>query len=769
MSKEIKAPISSVFDMVSTLQRGILYFTLFLIPWFVIPLPYDSTEKMKSLLFIILASFLILLEVVKWIWDGKISVIKSSFDKVFLLLFGSFLISFIFAQDSWISFWGYDGRIGRGFFVMIFLFLFFYLVRGILQKKKQIIRAVEALSLGLGVLLLISVLSVLKVNIFGWLPYIKDFFVVGLPLTFSFQEIMLVAGGTALLSIFLIIHNVLGKKYQSTILPALILVLSLGTMPLFAVNQGALIPIVFLVVIILLCLLLLVKLEKPLKVIPILIFIFSALAVAFSIGFQFESFRESILGEAFTVLNPVRLGSDISWSVASESIVGDIFRGLVGLGNDSFAIAYSAFRPATEATIALGNTSFVTASNEILTVLANRGLLGVIVWLFLGFTYIKVLIKEITTGGGEKSILPSLLALNTLFIFIGSFFMPFSFLTYFLLFVATLILLVYSNREGSNEEFLLKFWAVNVGTVSKDINKTIESVNWFLTVLITLAATAGVVLLIIKMAGIAYVVRAESYNAEQNLKYQDYEGDISLEIREEYLTRMAGYYDKALKYDPSDPYINRKGALISLEIINILSEQHSKATDEEKKTIMSEVSLWKNTAIDLSREAISTSRLTYANWNTRAAVYLGLVSIGLSDYSEDALAALQTCVNINPLDYDSYYKAGQIFMIKEDYEQALSSFNTVLNINGQHVPSLLLAANILSENGDKENAIKYLEAAKQILEINEQDSGDVYDSIIKGLADLGANTEAEESDTTQTESTQPADTTTTTPTTEAQE
>jgi len=338
--------------------------------------------------------------------------------------------------------------------------------------------------------------------------------------------------------------------------------------------------------------------------------------------------------------------------------------------------------------------------------------------------------------------------------------MPFSFLTYFLLFVATLILLVYSNREGGNEEFLVKFWAVNVGTVSKDINKTIESVNWFLTVLFTLIVTAGVVLLVIKMASIAYVVRAESYNVEKNLEYQDYEGEISLDVREEYLTRMAGYYDKALKYDSSDPYINRKGALISMEIINILSEQHSKATDEEKKAIMSEVSLWKNTAIDLSREAISTSPLTYANWNTRAAVYLGLVSIGLSDYSEDALAALQTCVNINPLDYDSYYKAGQIFMIKEDYDRALSSFNTVLNINGQHVPSLLLAANILSEKGDKDNAIKYLEAAKQILEINKQDSGDVYDSIIKGLAELGANTQTQETEITETENTQPADTTT---------
>ena len=183
MSKEIKAPISSVFNLVSSIQRGILYLTLFIIPWFVIPLPYDSSEKIKSVVFIILTSLLILLEVVKWIWDGKVSIIKSPFDKVFLLLFSSFLLSFVFAQDSWISFWGYDGRVGRGFFAVIFLFLFFYLTRGILQKRKEIVRAIEILSLGLLVLIVLSLLSVLKVNIFVWIPYIKDFFVVGLPLT----------------------------------------------------------------------------------------------------------------------------------------------------------------------------------------------------------------------------------------------------------------------------------------------------------------------------------------------------------------------------------------------------------------------------------------------------------------------------------------------------------------------------------------------------------------------------------------------------------
>ncbi|KKP65838.1 MAG: hypothetical protein UR61_C0010G0010 [candidate division WS6 bacterium GW2011_GWE1_34_7] len=751
MSKEIKAPISSVFNLVSSIQRGLLYLTLFIIPWFVIPLPYDSSEKIKSVLFISLTSLLILLEIIKWIWDGKISIIKSSFDKIFLLLFSSFLLSFVFAQDSWISFWGYDGRIGRGFFAITFLFLFFYLSRGILQKREEIIRAIEIFSLGLLILIILSVLSVLKVNIFAWIPYIRDFFVVGLPLTFSFQEIMLLAGGTALLAIFLLVHYVQEKKYQVTIFPALIFIISLGSIPIFSINQGALVPILFFVITLLVCLLLILKLEKSLKAIPALIFIFSALVAGFSVGFQFESFRTSILGESFTTLNPIRLGSDISWVVASSSVVNDFFRGLVGMGNDSFAIAYNAFRPATDATIALGNTSFITGSNEVFTILANRGFIGVTIWIVLGFVLARFLINEITTGKGERSILTTILGLNLLLIYLGSIFLPFSFLTYFIMFALALLLLVYSNKEGINEEFLLKFWAVNIGTVSKDINKTLENVNWFLTMFFTLLVTAGLVLLTIKMASVAYVVRAESYNTEQSLKFQEYEEEVPFEERDKYLVQMAAYYNNALRYDSTDPFVNRKAALISLEIINLLSEQHTDATEEDKKAIMTEVSVWKNAAIDLSKEATSTSQLTYANWNTRASVYLGLVSLGFSDYSEDALSTLQVCVNLNPLDYDSYYKAGQIFMLQEDYDQALNSFNKVLNINQSHVPSLVLAANILSEKGDKEGAIKYLTAAKQILEINEQDSGDMYDSIVKGLEELGTAETTTDTDVDETE------------------
>ena len=739
MSEEKSIIVSSVFDTISKIQRVLFNITLFVIPWFIIPLPFDSTERMKSILFIVFSSLLILLEVVKWIWDGKISIVKSKLDKIFLLLFFSFLLGSIFARDSWISMWGYDGRMGTGLFVMIFLFLFFFLSRGFMQKKKEIVGAVTALSFGVFVLVALSMLSVLKVDVFGWFPYVRDFFNVGLPLTFSFQEIMLISGVSIFLNLFLLIDAFQTEEYQASIFPVVASVISFISLAIFSVNQGALIPILFFVVSVFVCVFLWLKLDKKLKALPIVIAVFTTLTLVLCIGFQYEPFRKALLGSEFTTITPIRLGADISWRVSSSSIVDDFFRGLVGLGNDSFGIGYNIFKPQTDATIALGNTTFVTGSNEVFTTLSNRGLIGVMVWLMLGLSYLRLLIKNLSSkkSSGFTSILLGLVAL---FVYLGSLFLPFSFLLFFLLFAITILLVAVDSKENDNDEFLVKFWAVNTGTENRDINKTMEGINWFITIVFTVLTIAGIVFLIVKSMGTAYVVRAESYNKEMNLKYQN-ELEVSKEVREEYLERIAGYYDKALRYDVSNPYVNRKSSLVALEIINLLSEQYADAKDTEKEALLSNITTWKNTAIDLSKEAINTSPLTYANWNTRAAVYIGLISVGFSDYSQDALNALQTCVNINPLDYDSYYKAAQIYMVKEDYDKALSTLDMVLRINGQHVPSLILSASILYEKKDTEQAILYLKAAKEILEVNKLDTGETYDNIVKSLEQLGATQE----------------------------
>lgn len=729
---------SSGMDL-SFFQRQFFYILLFFLPWFVLPLPWDPTESIRVTFFLIISAIIILLEVVKWIWDGKIAIYKSVLDKAFLLLLLSFIISTIFAIDRWGAVWGFDGRLGIGIVSMSVFLTFIFLSRSFLNGKKYIVKSVEILMFGLSILIILSLISFFKVNIFGWIPIFKNFYVVGLPLTFYSKELVLIASGLILLSIYLVINYLREKKYQKVLLPFLAMVGGFLTIPMFSINQGIALPILIFVALAFTALLLFMKLEKSLRFLPALIGILAILSTVFAIGLQYDSFKDSLLGKSFEAVTPIQLASDISWSVSSRVIVEDFFRGLVGFGNESFPIAYSLFKPAAQSTLSLSNVSFITSSSEIFTTLATRGIIGVAVWILLGVVLIKTLISDLTTQNSEDSLVLSILQISTLVLYLGSFFVSYSFLLYFVFGIFALLSLMNRNIQSKNEEqFLLKFWAVNVGGVSQNIAKTINSVNWFLTSLIIVLVFAGLLGLGSKFVSLMYVARAEAFAAEETKKYTS-EEEITLEVREEFFNNLISYYFRALKYDNSNPVANRKASTTAIEIMNVLSEIYQKSSEEEKSSILSEISSWKNTAIDLSREAITTSPYNYSNWYVRSSVYIGFLSIGLSDYSEDALFALQRCVNLNPLDFESYYRAGQIYMIKEDYEKALAAFDGGLRINGQHVPSLVLSARILSENGDVKTAVGYLEAAKRIMEVNKLQTDPMYESIVEALKEFNAN------------------------------
>lgn len=739
LTNNTKTNVTSSGMDLSFFQRQLFYILICFLPWFVLPLPWDPTESIRVTFFIIISAIVILLEVVKWIWDGKVAIYKSVLDKAFLLLFLSFIISSIFAIDKWSAVWGFDGRLGIGIVSMSIFLTFIFLSRSFLNDKKYIVKSAEIMMFGISILIILSLISFFKVNIFGWIPIFKNFFVVGLPLTFYSKELVLIASGLILLSIYLVINYLREKKYQKVLLPFLATVVGFLAIPMFSINQGVVLPILIFIALVFTVLFLFIKLEKSLRFLPALVAILSVLSTVFAIGLQYDSFKDSLLGKSFEAVTPIQLASDISWSVSSRAIVEDLFRGLVGFGNESFPIVYSLFKPAVQSTLSLSNVSFITSSSEIFTTLATRGIIGVIVWILLGVVLVKTLINDLTTQNSEDSLLLSILQISTLVLYLGSFFVSYSFLLYFVFGVFALLSLMSRNIYSKNEEqFLLKFWAVNVGGVSQNIAKTINSVNWFLTSLMIVLVFAGLLGLGSKFVSLMYVARAEAFAAEETKKYTD-EEDITLEVREEFFNNQISYYFKALRYDNSNPVANRKASTAAIEIMNVLSEIYQKSSEEEKSSILSEISSWKNTAIDLSREAITTSPYNYSNWYVRSSVYMGLLSIGLSDYSEDALFALQRCVNLNPLDFESYYRAGQIYMIKEDYEKALAAFDGGLRINGQHVPSLVLSARILSENGDVKTAVSYLEAAKRIMEVNKLQTDPMYESIVEALKEFNAN------------------------------
>ena len=734
--------ISSGMDL-SFFQRQLFYILLFFIPWLVLPLPWDPTEYIRVSFFIVLSSIVILLEVVKWIWDGKIAIYKSAMDKVFLLLFLSFIVSTVFALDRWTAIWGFDGRLGIGLVSISVLLTFFFISRSFLNNNKYIVKSVQILILGISVLAVLSLLSFFKVDIFGWVPMFKHFFAVGLPLTFYYRELVLIASGLIFISIYLVIHYLREKKYQNVLLPFFSMIIGFFVIPVFSINQGVAIPILIFVSLAFTALLLFVKIEKNLRFLPALISILSLLSTIFAIGLQYDSFKDSLFGKSFDVVAPIQLASDISWSISSKVIVEDFFRGLVGIGNESFAIAYNLFKPAVQSIISIGNVSFISSSNELFTILATRGIIGVIVWILLGLVLIKTFVNDLTSQNNENSLLLYILQISTIVLYLGFMFVSYSFLLYFIFGMFVLLSIMSRNIISKNEEqFLIKFWAVNVGGVSQNISKTINSVNWFLTTLVIVIVFAGLLTLGSRFLSVIFTAQAEAFSAEEMKKHTS-EESVTIEVREEFFNNIISYYFKALQYDSSNPIANREASSTSVEIMNVLSEIYQKSSEGEKSTILSEISSWKNTAVDLSREAITTSPFTYSNWYVRSSVYIGFLSIGLSDYSEDALFALQRCVNLNPLDFESYYRAGQIYMIREDYEKALAAFDGGLRINGQHVPSLVLSARILNENGDTKTAISYLEAAKKIMEVNKLQTDPIFESITEALREFGSGTQEE--------------------------
>lgn len=733
------------FDL-SSVQRFIFNLSLFVLPWFFIPLPWDITERSKSLIFLSLSLIIILLEVINWIWKGRVLVFKSKLDLPILLLLLSVILSTLLAKDIWVSVWGIDGRLSGGLIVLCTFIGDFLFFRNFIADKRYLLNSIEAFVGGITITILLSILSFFRVDIFGTVGWYKSVFNVGLPLTFSFGSMFVLAFVALVLSMLLLFVALEDKKYSKALYIAALLLINSAGIILSSIPQSPVLIVLLLLTIAFISTLVFIKFGNKQRYVSITISIVGVLVCLSSFLMQGKAIRKTVLGEEFNIVSPVQLGSELSWNVATSTLSSGVSRGLFGLGNDSFAIAYSYFKPATQDVISLGNISFNSGYNEVFTIMSNRGLLGLLIWLFVGYVLVKVVLNNIKEFDKESEliyILPSTLAL---FVYLSSFLLSYSFLLYLTLFILllfTAVIPVFVKR-GSVNMFTMKFWAID----SSNTGKKVVSVNWVATVMCGFIASFLFIRTLSLTVSTAFLLKAEAYSYEENKKYSSI--DPTLEQREEYLKNMVGYYDRALLYDEENPVINRRLGLFSLKMLSVVSEKYSEdITDDEKEQILNSVPYWKNMAIDFTREAINTSLFTYANWNARASVYVDLVGFGLQDYSSDAIATLDTSLNLNPLDYEAYYQKSKVYLLTKDYERAIASVNKGLNINSQHLPSLILGAQIYKEKGDMGSYATYLMNAKNVLEITSQQESQMYNDIVKSIDEAKAGSTEDTTDTTE--------------------
>ena len=382
----------------------------------------------------------------------------------------------------------------------------------------------------MGINNLLSILSFFGLNIWGFVPMYQYLHQAGLPvlrsakihILFNFVNISLLIG--LLLSNF---YSDKKKKNNIYTLGAILIVLSVINIAFFSINQGFNLVVLFVILMGVFLYILMNKLKvsdkQRKKILPMVGSVLLGVIVPSAL-LQIPQARALIIPPNLDLVTQLTLGTDVSWVVSASVFVDSLWRGLVGMGVDTYSVAFNKFLPLNQSLLSINNMNFYSGGNELFTQFANGGLLWLLVWMFFGFLVYKLIRRDYEEFKSYKNnslaVILIFIDFTIAFIFLASIFS-----TYTVLIIFTLIFLISLEtilrnilRANNTDKFVIKLWAVDLNTSSE--GKGAYNVNVFLTALVCLLSVASLFVLGSKVLSSAYLLKAEAYYVEQNLKYQ---------------------------------------------------------------------------------------------------------------------------------------------------------------------------------------------------------------------------------------------------------
>jgi tetratricopeptide (TPR) repeat protein len=709
-------------SIITSIQKFLLYFFITILPVSILPFPWDLTEKSMAIVLLAFTLIILGLEVVKIIWSGKILFLKRDIDLILFLLLISFILSTVFAQDSNLSIFGYNYRLSAGLIGISAVILLAFITRSFILKKQELLHLFHAFLVGSILTSFFSIISLFGANIFNIIPKIgiiglEGSPTLGSPIILAIYNCIAILLGYISLSLYRSDKDVIDASWFSIVG---IIVNSLTLVLFSAQSRVFVIAIIFLLMWIVFLAITYFK-DKKLdiktkinqSVLPLILLLTLLLM-------RFDAIRNLVLGNK-EILSSLNLSLDFSWQIVSQSLMRSLKNGILGMGLDSFGVIFTALKPAD-----LLNVNLTSSFNEVLTSLSNGGFLWFVIWIILGWYILKDLILDIKNYDRKyKAII--LFDILQLFVYLTSFITTYTLILRFSFFLLISMGVVLRNiyKQTEVDNLLLKMWTMGTG---KEDEKSFPVISIFLTIICTILVILG----IIKLGGITlssvYLIRAESYITQQNVKFEDQE--LTLEQRETITNNLYRWYDKALQYDSKNPLTNRKASIVAVDKLGVLLEKYKNSEDEE---ILNEAVNLRGEAFEYSRTAINLSPSLYESYNNRARVYLGVINLGYSEYVRDAISVLDEAIEMKPLDYQNYYNKAQLYYLLQNYDLALKSSTQALTIKGDYIPALILSANINGAQNKTEVQQSYLQATKTILEDRELQDTQLYKDILEQI------------------------------------
>jgi len=571
-------------------------------------------------------------------------------------------------------------------------------------------------------------------NPLSFIPTFDVLFTEGLPLYASARISLIIFGSAFFLTIYMLISSLRNYNLASLAYYIVLFVINATAILLFSLVQG-LEQIVLLGVVLLAFIAIPIVRKRPVNKVFFWTSVICIVLFFLIYGlFRIPVFRDLIAKDR-NIITQITIDSKTAWKVSTSSLSESLKTGLLGSGNDTFSIIYNQYRPLNNESLILKDTNFTFANSHILNTLGNLGLIGIGAWFVLGLLLLKQFIvtyKKVNFDSDEELML-LLFLLMLVYIYVSSIFIYFTYLVYFLLFLGVSYVSVLTRRKTEKESELFVF---NLGFFVHGSDMGINrSVYLGSIVLVAISFFASLSLLSKYVSSGLNIVKAEKITAiGRELLEKD---KLSEEEKAKMLIDSSNLYGKAVAQISNNAMAHRRASMIVTQYIEYLAQKYNKSESElEKDDLFDEIVTYVEIVVEEAKKATEFAPGIYANWNTRATIYSKLVGLGLNSYSKSALTSMQEAVFLNPLNYELYYNAGQLYVINDDTDQALRTLSQVFAINPEHIPSLILAGELSIRDKDYKQADRYFADAKKVMDRMEDTNSEIYTYVIKKLNEI---------------------------------
>ncbi|MCK9368800.1 tetratricopeptide repeat protein [Candidatus Dojkabacteria bacterium] len=734
---------SNWLEMIENIEKIIFYASLIFIPISILPLPWDLTEYSMGLTLAFFSLIIITIELVKLVWKGRLLVPKGIMDIGILAVTISVIISTVFSVSIHTSLFGFDFRLGSGALIFLATVVYLFSVRSFLFTFEEVVNSAKFLIIGTFITSVLSILSFYGMNVLSFAPSFKYLFTTGLPLYSSSRVALVIWGVSLILSIYFAAQSFSKKSLPFSLFAMISSIVHIAAITLFSLTQDFSIYLLIVIILAALNIYILVKTwKKSTKAFQIILIVLTSITVLFFVLSRIPLLTNAILGKTQSLITQLSLSNDTSLKITTQTLSQNIGRGIWGMGQDTFSIAYNQFRPLDSQTLIVNATNFTNANNQIFNTFTNRGLIGLfsfVILAFFIFKYVYLQLKSKEELSEERQVHLLFIAVLSM-LFLSSFFIYSTFLINFLL---ILFISLSTSINNMIKKDKLEVYVINWGIFSHTSgNQSMKNMALGVTTVFVALGVFGMVMVGRLTASSFYAIKAETTAARgRELQTADKLSDTQ---KQEMLISAANDYAKAISLNEENDVIHRRAALVVLQYLDQLAKKYNKTdVDADKKTLFDQIATYIEISVEESKKATELGSQVYANWSTRSSVYSQLVGLGLSSYTKSALSALQSAASLNPLNYEVYYNAAQLYILNNETDTALRTLNQLFSINPSHIPSLILAGEISMKDKDLVQAARYFGDAKKVMEDSNSTTNDVYDYVTKRLKEIAAGATTE--------------------------